>query len=169
MRLNHLILVAIASIIWVSGCLAADQKIGLPTPSDLKTLQEHRHVVERLLSEYDLRDKYPTAAGKLGTLRALLQAHRFASSQTYELQCMGIVLGDAFVQDMGFHWVMVSDELGRDPALQYRNTSVLIYPLTMLSKRVERREEVDVFDLYNSAASKAQELIDAEAGRAKKR
>jgi hypothetical protein len=39
----------------------------------------------------------------------------------------------------------------------------------MLSKRVERREEVDVFDLYNSAASKAQELIDAQAGRAKKR
>ena len=75
---------------------------------------------------------------------------------------MGIVFGDVFVQDMGFSWVMVEDEHGRDPAIRYRETSIILFPLTMISKRIERGEQVDVFDLYNGVAAIAQERIDAE-------
>jgi hypothetical protein len=41
-------------------------------------------------------------------------------------------------------WTMVSDEYGRDPALRYKKTDTVFFPLTMISKRVERDEPVDV-------------------------
>ena len=150
------------ALIALWGCAMAEQTISALTDDDHKRLDDQRAVVTRYLTD-ESKPKFETAPGKLGTLRALLEAEVFQSNQTYELQSMGIVLGDAFVQDMGFSWVMVEDEYGRDPAIKYQDTSIILFPLTMISKRVERGEEVDVFDLYNGVATLAQEKIDAES------
>ena len=142
----------------------AEQRVSALTEADLKRLEDQRAVVTRYLDEASL-SKFETAPGKLGTLRALLKAEVFSPDQTYELQSLGIVLGDVFVQDMGFHWVIVQDEYGRDPAIQFQETSVILFPLTMISKRIERGERVDVFDLYNGVAALAQKQIDAESAQ----
>jgi hypothetical protein len=55
-------------------------------------------------------------------------------------------------------WVVVEDEYGRDPALRMLDSSVLAFPLTSISKRVERGETVNAYDLF-SIACKA--LLDA--------
>ena len=102
--------------------------------------------------------QYKTAAGKLGLLRALLEAHAFTSGQTWELQSMGVVLGDALVQELRLRWVIVEDEYGRDPALAVPGKSALLYPLTMISKRIEAGQCVDVFDLFNWASGQVEEL-----------
>lgn len=138
----------------------AEQNVSSLNEGDLRRLEEQRAIVTQYLDENSL-EKYETAPGKLGTLRALLKAEVFAPEQTYELQSMGIVFGDVFVQQMGFHWIIVEDEHGRDPAITYQDTRVLLFPLTMISKRIERGEAVDVFDLYNGVAALAQEKIDA--------
>lgn len=39
---------------------------------------------------------------------------------------------------------MVTDEYGTDPTLRYKDSTIQVNPLTMISKRVERGEEVDV-------------------------
>ena len=75
---------------------------------------------------------------------------------------MGVVFGDVFVEDIGFHWKLVEDEFGRDPAIRFEDTSVIAYALTMISKRVERGEPVDVFDLYNGVAGEMSRLIEEE-------
>lgn len=139
----------------------AEQTISALNEDDQKRLDDQRAVVTRYLTD-ESKPKFETAAGKLGTLRALLEAKIFQPDQTYELQSMGIVFGDVFVQDMGFSWVMVEDEYGRDPAIKYQETSIILFPLTMISKRIERDEQVDVFDLYNGVAALAQDKIDAE-------
>ena len=138
-----------------------EQSLSALTEDDRERLDKQRAVVTRYLDEEGLR-KFETAPGKLGTLRALLDASVFSSEQTYELQSMGIVFGDVFVQDMRFEWIMVEDDYGRDPAITYPDTSVILFPLTMISKRVERGETIDVFDLYNGVADLAREQIDAE-------
>ncbi|MBV8048048.1 MAG: DUF3806 domain-containing protein [Paludibacterium sp.] len=145
---------------------AQDQKIFPLTPDDLALQVRQRAVVEKFLSSEDLRERYPSPAGKLGALRALLKGKVFSATQTYELQAMGIVLGDVFVQDMGFKWVIVQDSVGRDFALQYKDSSVFLFPLTMISKRVEQGEDVDVFDLYNGIAAEASAQLQT-AGYAK--
>jgi hypothetical protein len=153
----------------LSGCAANDspdkkvpnqpeQKITALTEVDQIRLRDQRAVVERYLGDQDSKQKYKTAAGKLGTIRAILQGGVFKPRQTYELQSLGIVLGDAFVQELGMEWVMVEDEYGRDPAVRMPGTSVILYPLTMISKRVESGEQVDVFELFNGVAAQVDEL-----------
>lgn len=128
------------------------------TPEDLAQLETQRSVLEKYLGDETSKENYKTPAGKLGLLRALLEQKVFKANQTYELQCMGIVFGDALVQELEMTWVMVEDEYGRDPAIRLGDTSIIMYPLTMISKRVEDGEEVDVFELFNSSVMKVEEL-----------
>ncbi|HBJ83091.1 MAG TPA: hypothetical protein DDZ88_04295 [Verrucomicrobiales bacterium] len=79
-------------------------------------------------------------------------------TETVKLQSLGITLGDAFVQKFGFEWVAVEDAFGRDPALRVPNTTIIMFPLTMISKRVERGEEVDVYAIFAGVAKKVEEL-----------
>jgi Domain of unknown function (DUF3806) len=150
----------VVGLIFMSGCSnqPPPQTVATPTTFDQERLTKQRAVIEKFLADDASRAKYATAAGKLGTLRELLQRKQFAPSQTYELQCMGIVLGDAFVQKLGMEWVTVTDEHGSDPAVRLPGTSLIIYPLTMISKRVERGEAVDIFDLFNGIADQIDEL-----------
>jgi hypothetical protein len=133
-------------------------KITALSEADQQRLCEQRAVVERYLGNEDAKRKYQTTAGKLGTIRAVLQAEVFTRDQTYELQCLGILLGDAFVQELAMEWVMVEDEQGRDPAVRFPKTSILLYPMTMISKRLERGEQVDVFELFNGVAAQVVDL-----------
>ncbi|HUG66484.1 MAG TPA: DUF3806 domain-containing protein [Pirellulaceae bacterium] len=135
-----------------------EQKITALTEADQTRLRDQRGIVERYLGNEDSKQKYKSAAGKLGTIRAILQGDVFKREQTYELQCLGIVLGDALVQEMGMEWIMVEDEYGRDPAIQMPKTTIILYPMTMISKRIERGENVDVFELFNSVAVQVEEL-----------
>ena len=150
---------AAISLAATMACMAADdQKITPLGPADRNRLAAQRAVVERFLGDEASKRNYATAPGKLGLLRALLEQRVFKPSQTYELQCMGIVLGDAFAQELKMEWIMVQDAYGRDPALRVPDTSIIIFPLTMISKRVERGEAVDVFDLFNGVADQIEQL-----------
>lgn len=139
--------------------MAADaQKVTPLTSKDHERLTRQRAVLEKYLGDENSKKNYKTAAGKLGLLRALIEQRIFKPTQTYELQSMGIVLGDAFVQELKMEWVMVEDSQGRDPAVRVPKTSIIIYPLTMISKRIEKGENVDVFDLFNGIANQVDEL-----------
>ena len=135
-----------------------EQKVTALNEADQKHLNEQRAVVERYLGNEDSKQKYKTAAGKLGTIRAIFQGDVFRPDQTYELQCLGIVLGDALMQEIGLEWIMVEDEYGRDPAVRMPKTTIILYPMTMISKRIERGEAVDVFELFNGVAAQVEEL-----------
>lgn len=140
--------------------MATDGQRLLPiSEQDARALDAQRAIIEKSFTDAISRSKFRTPAVKLGTLRALLDQEVFKPNQTYELQSMGVVFGDVFVQDMGFHWIIVQDECGRDPAIQYKDTSVILYPLTMISRKIERGEQVDIFKLYNRIAAEAEELI----------
>lgn len=144
-----------------------EQKITALNEADQNRLRDQRAVVERYLADVASKEKYKTAAGKLGTIRALLQGNVFKPDQKYELQSLGIVLGDAFVQDMEMEWIIVEDEYGRDPAVRLPHTTIILFPLTMISKRVERGEDVDVFNLYNGIAAQVETIKNEETKKSK--
>jgi hypothetical protein len=96
--------------------------------------------------------KFASVQGRLEGLQAILDTDHLTAAQTYELQCLGIVFGDALVGAGGVEWVMVDDEYGRDPALRLVGSDTLLFPMTMLSKRVERGEAVDVAAFFKVIA-----------------
>src|SRR5687767_7972417 len=128
--------------------MAPEQTFHELSPSDRSQLATQRAVVERYLgNDPQNLESYSTAAGKLNLLRAIIDARLFGPTHTYELQCMGVVFGDVFVQVCGWEWSMVEDQLGRDPCIRVPSSSIVLYPLTMISKRIEHGEAVDVFAL----------------------
>jgi hypothetical protein len=105
-------------------------------------------------SEY----KYQTLEGKLELIDAIIKNKWIEPHETVKLQCLGITFGDALVQELGLKWVAVDDEYGRDPALIVEGTTIISFPLTSISKRIEAGEKVDVYTLFESASSKINEL-----------
>ena len=88
----------------------------------------------------------------------ILQNKWIAPDQTLKLQCLGVTFGDALAQKLGLRWVAVEDKYGRDPALTLEGTSILVFPLTSISKRVERGEEVEVYGLFEDACRTIERL-----------
>jgi hypothetical protein len=58
-----------------------------------------------------------------------------------------IAFGDVITSELPLRWVMVSDEYGTDPTLRFKDTALQINAVTMISKRVERDEPVNVSEL----------------------
>jgi hypothetical protein len=129
------------------------------TDEDRKWLSDQRARTEQLLAgNPDAQHKYQTSVGKLGTIRAVLEVGLYRPDQTFELQGLGIILGDAISAEMGLAWKMVEDQYGTSPCLFLDGTSIVLYPQTMISKRVERGETVDVFDLFNWVCGQIDEM-----------
>ena len=97
------------------------------------------------------QERYQTLEGKLSLLDAILSNNWIEPDETLKLQCLGITFGDALEQQLGLEWVMVEDEYGRDPALIQSGTSIVIFPQTSISKRIEAGEAVDAYALFEQA------------------
>jgi len=123
---------------------------------NLRVAAQRKWVVEHY--EPHAQHEYETLAGKLNLLNTIVSERWVEPGETAKLQSLGIALGDAFVQELGMCWVAVEDEFGRDPALELPGTSVLIFPLTMISKRIERGEEVNVLELFEGVCARVREV-----------
>jgi hypothetical protein len=69
-----------------------------------------------------------------------------------EQQCLGVVLGNVFAATTMYRWAEVTNEYGTMLALCCTESGLTLYPLTMISKRMEDRREVDLPQLYSSLA-----------------
>jgi hypothetical protein len=132
------------------GEWVGEQRISEPLRSDVDALRERVRWVDARV-----RSRFGNAAlsGRLrdlDLLQRLVDDGGIGTEETFHLQSLGLVLGDVLVGELGFHWVIVEDRNGRDMAVKFRDTSVLVFPLTMISKRVERGERPDVRHLFES-------------------
>jgi hypothetical protein len=125
------------------------QKIEPLSAEDSLRVEKHRQWVQSFFDVHGA--SYATVEDKLGLIGAILNSGSIGAEETWKLQSLGIVFGDALAQEQGLIWVAVEDESGRDPALSVPGTSLLSFPLTSISKRAGRGEEVDVFLLFEAA------------------
>lgn len=108
------------------------------------------------------RQSYDTIDGKLRLLDAILRNKWIEPSETLKLQCLGVTWGDALAQKLGLTWISIEDDHGRDPALVLPESSIRVFPLTSISKRIERGEDVDIFRLFEAACSSIERLKSEE-------
>lgn len=134
-----------------------EQRVEAPNEEDLARVERQRNWV-RGHFEPESQPLYDDYEHKLRLLDTILQNRWIEPTETWKLQSLGITLGDAFVQRCGFEWVSVEDQYGRDPALRLPGTSIILYPLTMISKRIEAGESVDVYAMIDGISQKVDEL-----------
>ncbi|MDR1849500.1 MAG: DUF3806 domain-containing protein [Zoogloeaceae bacterium] len=134
------------------------QTITAPTSEDLARIEEQRDWVRGHYTP-EAQHKYETMENKLVLLQTILDNGWIEKSETWKLQSLGITLGDALAQELGMEWVMVEDEYGRDPALRLSGTTIVLFPLTMISKRIERGEEVIVTELFDVLCDSVRDTV----------
>ena len=123
-------------------------KFSVLLASDHQRLSHQRELVRReAAGRYGIKELHRSEED-IPVLQALLDDNAFLPHQTYELQSLGIVFGDIFDAAPRYSWTIVTDEYGRDATIRYGETTLQINALTMISKRVERGETVDVRLLY---------------------
>jgi hypothetical protein len=126
------------------------QTVELPNQDDLTRIERQRDWVRNHLTP-ETQATYGVLDEKLRLLQSILDAGWIEPHETLKLQCLGITLGDSFVQKFGMEWIIV-EEFGRDPAVRIPGTTIILFPLTMISKRVEHGETVNVRELFDGVA-----------------
>jgi len=89
----------------------------------------------------------------LDTLQKLLDNNLVAQADYKTQQAMGIVLGNIMQADFptALEWKIYEDSLGRSRALCVKGTSECLFPITMLSRRMELGNKPDVKKIYANA------------------
>lgn len=67
-------------------------------------------------------------------------------------EALAICIGDELVKRHHFEWVLITDEWGTEPAVAVPGKMVYATPMSMIFKRVEKREKVEVEFLIEETA-----------------
>ena len=146
--MKHLILIVFLSgmglLFGQSHEAASEPKFSELSPQDKARIDQQRALVAAAVKQRYGAAKLSGTKKDLPILQRLIDDKVFKKSQTYELQSLGVVFGDVLASELPLRWVMITDQYGTDPTLRFKNTSININALTMISKRVERDQQVDV-------------------------
>ena len=138
----------------------SEQKIEPPSESDIDSIARAIVHADQLV-EQATGSKMDGTRNDLALIQAVLDRGLIEREATYTLQALGLAFGRAFIhENENFDWWMVEDEYGRDPAIRYKRTSLLTFPRTMLSKRIEDGESPDVVELFEGLTRRLQELAE---------
>lgn len=135
---------------------ADGMKIEALTSDDQVWVAEKRAFVFSHFADED-RGGLLDARGKLSAINAVLQSGIYNSTDTAELQALGVVFGDVLAEVADLAWVTHSDQHGSEPALVVEGTDITVFPLTIISKRIERDEHVDPIELLGRVISAVNE------------
>ena len=123
---------------------AREPKFTELSPEGSARLEQQRAVVAAAAKQRYGATGLTKTKSDLPVLQKLIDDRVFNNAQTYELQSLGVAFGDVLASELPLRWVMVTDEYGTDPTLRFKETTIQINALTMISERVERNEPVSV-------------------------
>lgn len=119
-------------------------------PRQIEQMDRQRAHVAVLLQKHRPGHRLQRSPADFRELQSLIDAHVVQNTDTWGLQALGVVFGDALqAANAPLAWCEVTDEFGTDPTLRVGLTSYQVNAMTMISKRVERGEAVDVLALAN--------------------
>jgi Domain of unknown function (DUF3806) len=123
--------------------------ISPPTDTDRERLAKMWLTACQVVDEC-CSEKLNQSLDDIERLQRVLDYGCLDASQTWELQSLGIALGRVLANNVpGLDWAIIEDEYGRDPTIQYKDTSLVFNVQTMISKRIEDGEDVNVQALYD--------------------
>jgi Domain of unknown function (DUF3806) len=136
-----------------------EQKILALTPEDAEELEARRDWVRNHYTPEALH-KYDTVDGKIRLLETIIKSKWVEPDEKGKQISLGVTLGDAFAQELGLIWVIVEDHLGRDAAVyepQHPQRENVLFPRSMIWKRVERDEFIDIRELFDVICNRHRE------------
>lgn len=93
-------------------------------------------------------------------LQRIIDEQIIEPDDTISLQALGVILGDAFADsNKNLAWKVYEDELGKSHAVCVEETKECLFPVTMLSKRIENKTKPKVEDVYQKGLDAMQPFL----------
>lgn len=156
-KFTALIIAALLTGLALNASAEITTRIGELSPLDRQYMAQQRELLEDITLRHLGRGFSGDRDRDIELLQALLDKRLVQPTQTRELQAMGLILGEHLARDLDMHWVIYEDQEGRSRALRYGATDAYLFPMTMISRRVEAGSTTPVKDIYQ----KAYDIIDA--------
>lgn len=121
------------------------------TRNDKVYMAEQRERVDDLLRRHFGSQLSGQRASDIRQMQRLLDDKIVSSEDSVILQAMGVVLGELIKSEQGLSWIIYIDNYGRSRALKIPGQRDVLFPNTMISRRVEAGAEVRIEDIYNKA------------------
>lgn len=118
----------------------------------------HRDWVEGWIPT-DSDVNYTDAANMVGLVKGILGSGEIKPDQTVELRALGTYVGLAISSATGWPLKQVTDDNGPDLAIVFHAPDGILFPQTLISKRVEAGKDFDVFEVVNGLIAMAQDVI----------
>lgn len=167
--IRTLLAIVLSSVMYVAPGFAQPEVYGLMdkpkfTVNELSYLDNQYMRSQRNLIEDTVRRSLGSSftgdpSFDVPVLQRLLSEGKVLPHQRQELQAMGIILGDLLAEKLGMEWVIYEDDLGRSRALQLNGTDNFLFPVTMISRRVEAGNTTPVQAIYDKAVTTIEPLI----------
>ena len=101
----------------------------------------------------------------LKVLQNLVDRKAIGRDDVRGLQSLGIVFGDVLVSEYGLSWVSYEDDVGTSKALRWKKTENYVFPVTLFSKRVEFKENINMTGVFEEIGAEVERFIAYEAAR----
>jgi hypothetical protein len=82
------------------------------------------------------------------------------AGQERELEAVGIVFGEVLAARTPLKWITFEWQGERSLGLKYPNTNIIVFPGSMIAKRVNRGERVDFESLFRSTVAQVEQMKD---------
>ena len=117
-----------------------------PLPASmLEHMQSRRALLHTRVAHHFPDHELSHTAADFDLLQRIVDAGILAAEDVADWEAMGIAFGDGLTTLVpGLAWAQVTDQFGTDAVLRYRQTSLQIGVVTMLLKRAEEDEAIDI-------------------------
>lgn len=130
----------------------AKQKVTELTWADQNDLARKEQAVERI-GQRHFGQSLRHDKSDLELLQRIANRKLIKENDVENLQALGVVLGNTLQQELGLEWKVYTDEKGRSRALCVPDTQYCLFPMTMLSRRLEVGLPVNVQTIYQDAVA----------------
>lgn len=122
------------------------------TPSEREAMEQALRLAARMA-------KKALPLGFADVQRLYDHALRQAERDDEEVIALGIAFGAAINERAGFDWVRVSDQWGDETCVGPPDKTIHCAPISMIQKRLNRQEQVDLRQLAEASISRIEELM----------
>jgi hypothetical protein len=141
-----------------SNLSLVQQKIDAPNDAEKAWIAENLGVANALVAQYSTND----ATDPIGLNEALTGWSERDGGKAIEpntvANALGLAFGQHLIDTFGMRWVVVTDEHGTDIAVHGAPGDVLVFPTSLVGKRMAGGEVRFFVDLYTKMAADIQRI-----------
>ena len=127
-----------------------EDRISNLSPDDETWLRRAEEHIASFVRTRNGGGEFERTHNDLRRLQCLIDDHAITKKNVLEAQCIGVVLGNLLAENTSMRWKRVANEYGDMISLHDERIGFTLYPVTMISKRLEGRRSIDLIALYEN-------------------